>query len=192
MARIAGDNPGYTFSLTRFDGQPTEWGFELPSVTTIIGDVLGKPAGAMAWWGYRLGISGVAQLGLHVDPGANVDAIEAYLREQDIDPNKATSKAGDRGSNAHYVLECLAEGRREEAEELVAKEIADTGAKYCEAVVSWWDAYTQGWEADSETGKVFPHPNVVSERPVWSLRHGYSGTLDLAVEMLCVWLMVLV
>lgn len=171
MTRLAADSSHYLFSLVdRGTGKGTDHGFVLPSVTSIISDVLGKPASAMAWWGYRLATQGVNDLiARGVDVANQETDVEAILRSQGIDPNQNLTRAGSRGTKAHYILECLAEGRKEEADELVVKEVEAGGALYGRAVWDWWES-RNAWR-DQE---------VLSERPVWSLRNGYVGTLDLA------------
>jgi hypothetical protein len=184
MARIAGDSPGYTFTMMRnstVEGvqvrEPTDYSFVLPSVTTIIKDTLGIPAGAMSWYGFRLGLGGIADV--LSDPEATVEAVsnatpeylEAMLKQRDVNPNVSLSKAGDRGNAAHYVLECLAEGRREEAVNRAYDETKYDETKYGNAVIDWWDSHDG-----------FAGHDIVSERPVWSLSKGYCGTLDLAVR----------
>jgi len=173
--RIAADTNSYRFQMIdKNTGQPTEYGFDLPSVTSIIGDVLGKPAGAMAWWGYRVAIEGVAAISeFHEDVmPSEPDDVETMLKEHGYDPNKKTSAAGSRGSRAHECLEYLANGQPSFAKLLSKTEQEEHGTKYCEAVIKWWDS--KGYDDNDEVV-------VVSERPVWSLRHVYSGTLDLAV-----------
>jgi hypothetical protein len=174
MARLAGDERDYLWALIdRTTGQPTEHTHKLRSVTTIIGAVIPKPFGAGAWWGYRVGMEGVATLldALSEMPRpATAEGVEAVLKGQGYDPNRSLESAGGRGTAAHNVLEALAAGDRKTAERRAAFELDSEGTNYSSAVISWWDA--QDW---TERG------DVVSERPVWSFRHGYQGTLDLAI-----------
>jgi len=180
MGRIAGSNPGYRFHMMRSteDGfEETEYGFDLPSVTTILKETCGPPPSAMSYYGMRIGLGGMADL--LSDPEATVEAVsnaspeylEEMLKQRGVTPRTALSKAGDRGNAAHYVLECLAEGRREEAVSRSDDETKYEETKYGEAVIAWWDSHDG-----------FKDHDIVSERPVWSLAKGYCGTLDLAVR----------
>ena len=183
MPRLAGNNPGYRFTMMKHNYEhggkyePTDYYFEMPSVTTIIKDTLGIPASAMSWYGFRLGLGGIADV--LSDPEAAVEAmdnaspeyLEGMLKAREVSPNVSLGKAGERGNAAHYVLECLADGKRDEAESKAADETRYDDTRYGEAVIGWWD---------SRDG--FADHDVVSERPVWSLQHNYSGTLDLAVR----------
>lgn len=181
MPRVAGDNPNYSFRLVDWEGNVQDDGFALPSVTTIIKGVIGIPAGAMSWYGYRLALSGVAELLGEPEVVARMideplpEQLETLLKEKEIDPNHAVSKAGDRGSAAHDVLEKLAAGDREGAERAADFEEKASGTKYARAVISWWE--------DKGFGQLQKeHPDhIASERRVWSLRHGYAGSLDLGI-----------
>jgi hypothetical protein len=171
VPRIAGDNPGYTFALLDQSGEErsSEYRFELPSVTTILTEVLSIPAGAMAWWGFRIAVRGVVELATAL--GAehlplDEAELEHELRAAGFDPGRSLSDAADRGRAAHQVLEYLALGARDQAEIAAAEEEARDGTRYGRAVIAWWDERVtwDGWHA---------------EHPVWSLRHGYAGTADL-------------
>lgn len=180
MTRIAGNNSGYRFRLVRHDGSVTENGFDLPSVTTIIGDTLAKAPGAMSWYGYRIGMKGVHEALLD-DPQPIIDAetpelLEKALKERGVSPNLSLEKAGSRGSAAHDVLELIANGERERAVDLADQETGVHGTEYGLAAVSWWDEMVQPF---IESGEIL---QVRSEMPVWSLINRYCGTLDLAIE----------
>lgn len=176
MPRVAGDNPDYTFRLCQTGAggeviRVTNDGFDLASVTTIISEVLAKPPQAMAWWGYRIAMKGIAGL-VGTDALAQAstpEEVEAVVRSTGYDPNATLDDTRDRGSFAHEVLEFLAEGHRGWAEDCAIYEETWMGVKYCWAVIDWWDKQELG-------------PPWASERRVWSLRHGYAGSLDLAVS----------
>jgi hypothetical protein len=174
MPRIAGDSPGYTFRLCRnYDGrvEPTEHGFELRSVTTIINHVIAKPFAAGAWFGFRMGLEGVAQTDMDEVDLDDPAAIEAALKKNGIDPNQTLKKDADRGRTAHDVLEHLAKGNKDFATALMRKEQKEKGTAYGEAVWDWWHA------------KMAYHPTILrSEFPVWNLRQGYAGTVDLFAD----------
>ncbi len=187
--RVAGNNPGYRFALMRHNlehggkWEPTEHGFDLPSVTTIIKSTLGVPAGAMSWYGFRLGMAGVADLLSLPDAAAEAldhaeaEYLEGMLKQRGVSPNLSLSSASDRGQAAHHVLELLAEGCGPEARHAADADESEFGTKYGQAVLDWWAA--QNFEPQKEAGDIY---SIVSERPVWSLKHQYSGTLDLAIH----------
>jgi hypothetical protein len=185
MGRIAGDAPGYTFRLCRVKGDgaivtATRYGFEMPSVSTFIGEVMGKPAGAMSWWGFRIGLKGVAELlerdvTALIDAGNDPEALEAVLKEAGINPNMKLEEAGDRGDAAHTVLEKLAAGDHAAASSLAAQETLEQGTEYGQAVIEFWNDEIQ---PEIDAGAI---TQVLSEVPVWSIKHWYAGTFDLAL-----------
>lgn len=217
MGRIAENDPGYTFKLCRpVDRKgaslgeklsaaagrgprhwiPTEHGFEMPSVSTFLGEVMGKPASAMAWWGYRIGLDKIAEL-LGTDPVELIDlagdpeALEAFLKERGVNPNMKTEEAGDRGSKAHFIGELLAaeavteayaEGEatfRMVAEAYAEDEERTAGTRYGWAAITWWDEQIQ---PHLDSGEI---THVVSEQPLWYLptwETRFSGTPDLALK----------
>jgi hypothetical protein len=179
MGRIAGNSLGYRFALIRettVGDVITEHGFELPSVTTFIGEMLAKPPSAMAWWGYRVGLKAIAE-----SPDVIVDAntqeeLEAALKERGVSPNMSRDAAGARGSAAHEVLEFLAAGVRGNALDASAEEMGTQGTQYGYAAIAFWDEAVQPF---INSGEIL---QVRSEVPVWSLKNRYCGTLDLAIE----------
>jgi hypothetical protein len=183
VTRIAGDSSDYAFRLCKVIGDvvmPTDYGFSFPSVTHIIGEILAKPPSAMAWWGYRIGLSAIHEALLD-DPGAIIDAetpelLEAALKERGVSPNMKRDAAGERGTAAHDILEALALGEdRQEIWQAATAESEMYETQYGHAVISWWDEQIQ---PAHEAGAI---DIIESERPVWSERHRYAGTLDLAL-----------
>lgn len=182
MARIAGDDPGYTFRLCRKNGwkvAPTKHGFVLPSVSTIIGEVLAKPPSAMAWWGFRIFRDGMVDAladGESFD-GLDAESAEELLKVRGVHPNASLEEAGDRGTDAHAVLELLANGK-DRSEVLKAAQEADEAAKaeYGQAAIAFWDENVQ---PNIDAGHI---DGVYSELPVFSLRHRYAGTFDLGLH----------
>lgn len=179
--RLAGDSDTYTFRICSQNGfdaagpilVPSEHGFELPSVTAILSDVMGKPAGAMSHWGYNLGIEGMLALAQVEENIAALGVEEAKTRLKDArySPNQVRDSAGERGNNAHKVLELLCEGRHLDPNASVGTVWHGlTLDGYCMGVLNWWVAQSEGWRV------------VASEVPVWSLRYGFCGSLDLARE----------
>jgi hypothetical protein len=194
MGRIAGDDPGYTFRIcrrTKAFGKvtPTKYGFELPSVSTVIGEVLAKPPSAMAWWGYKTATEAVAAAGADAH-GLDPDSLYELLKVVGPTPNTSLAESGDRGTNAHDVLEKAtmalelerlekpdkAAPYREQAEELAAKEQDELGAEYSLAALDFVDTYLA---PNVAAGRI---DQLVTEQPVFSLRHRYAGTLDLAIH----------
>jgi hypothetical protein len=200
MGRIAGDDPGYTFRICRYEEvpldlndlsdtlagrkhrvwTPTEYGFTFVSVSTFIGEVLAKPASAMAWWGFRIGLAGVTDAYLNSEdpdlPLADADMLEEFVRARGVDPNMKLETAGARGSEAHGVLELLAARDDGDALDAAKRETEEFGTEYGTAVISWWNEQIRPF---LETGQIL---QVRSEVPVWSFTHRYAGTFDLAIE----------
>jgi len=179
LARIAGDNPGYQFRMMR-NGPggkltATPYGFELPSVTTIISATIPKPFSAGAWYGYRMGLEGVMEEYKGRSLPASAELLEKRLSEQGRNPNQQLDVSRNRGFSAHDVLELLANGDEERANEVARQEEATSDTAYGRAVLKWWaekgspDAYDR---ANKKT-------KWKAEQPVYSLKHGYAGTADL-------------
>lgn len=170
MARIAGDNPGYQFRMMR-NGPggkltATPYGFELPSVTTIISATIPKPFSAGAWYGYRMGIEGIlAEFKGRSLPGSS-DVLEKKLSDAGRNPNQQLDVSRNRGFVAHDVLEMLATGKEQEANALARQEESTSDTAYGRAVLKWW----------AEKGN---KTKWLAEQPVFSLAHGYAGTADL-------------
>jgi hypothetical protein len=202
MARIAGDSPHYEFRLCRITksgiAKPTSYGFGLVSVSTFIGEVMGKPAGAMSWWGYRIGLDGVVEALIDGESIDDLDreALEELLKQRGVSPNMRRDEAGKRGNNAHQILEWLAQGYNAEEppqsvqtwnsnnDEVAFRTIAEAyaedeerteGTRYGFAVIDWWDTQIQPFIDNGLIGA------VRAEVPVWSLLLGYAGQFDLAV-----------
>jgi hypothetical protein len=167
------------------------------SVSTFIGDVLGKPAGAMSWWGHRIGLAGVVAAVADGESlgGLDAETLEELLKARGVSPNMKRDEAGDRGTNAHQIGEWLAahenEGMpvedpgMEPTFRLVAEAYAEdeertAGTRYGFAVLKWWDERIQPYIADGSIRA------VRAEVPIWYLRHGlhlgWAGQFDLALE----------
>lgn len=177
MGRIAGDSTGYRFALIRETTSGdviTPHGFELPSVTTFIGEMLAKPPSAMAWWGFRVGLKAIAEAPDVIVDANTQEELEAALKERGVSPNLSRDAAGSRGSAAHEVLEQLAADNFQNAMDLAGVETAEFGTQYGLAAISWWGEEVQPFV---DSGEIL---EVLSEVPVWSLKHQYCGTFDLA------------
>ena len=185
MGRAAGDGSHYTFVLRnlstgKYDSSAT---ISLPSVTSVIGRVLAKPA--LIPWTYREtrdAISGMVAVHLASSGGhpdtvddlldvlADSDALEAYLASNQLRPQDQKDEAAVRGRKAHGALEKMAELALEQdgtAADALANRILDKpqSTPFDRASASWW--------LDRE-------PEVVAtETFLWSLQHGFAGTVDL-------------
>jgi hypothetical protein len=194
MARIAGDNPGYTFRMcrdTKAFGKvvPTKHGFDLPSVSTIITEVIGKSAGAMSWWGYRTACDAVAAAGTDVI-GLDPDDTYELLKKIGPTPNTSKEEAGDRGSAAHEVLENYViwntkTGKTAEKAGTRYTELLDAeekeGTQYGLAATAFVDEAILPYLGVIEGTDGPRIVEVITEQPVFSLKHQYAGTLDLAL-----------
>lgn len=171
--RVAGDESYYTFVLQRYDGVVMpDVALRLPSVTSIIKGVMGASGGGMAYWGFRLGTA-AAHLHIH---GEHPDEDTAELlyeaaKAGPFAPNRQRDKAGERGNNAHAVLEGLARGEfivksQHEGAYVLGGPTGDfTPDGYGQAVVDWW---------------ISQEPQVIAaEQVLYSLKHRYCGSVDL-------------
>jgi hypothetical protein len=185
MARAAGNDSHYTFVLKnvvtgKYDNSCV---IRLPSVTTIIGEVLAKPM--LVGWAYRFtrdAIAGTVNI-LHNEMGVDPDLIldtlsdgdnlEEYLKENQLRPDDFKSEAADRGTVAHDLLERIA-GAYLEADEVAAERIAQR--VLADPKSPGWNRAVAGWWLDRS-------PSVVeSETKLLSLQHGFIGTVDLIWE----------
>ena len=161
MTRLAGNESGYSFRVMDTEkGEPSPFGFNLPSATTIIKGVLGSTGGGMAWWGFKLGIRAC-------HPTASEEKIaQLYERKKhsSFNPNAQRDSAGDRGTDAHAVAAALLLGNHELMPDHV---LAGDMDGYEEAAHNWVTTQMGGWEV------------VLAEQPVWSLEHRFAGTPDL-------------
>lgn len=186
MGRAAGDGKYYTFVLRdlstgRYDQGCT---ISFPSVTTIIGRVLAKPA--LIPWTYREtrdAISGLVSVLLSADREAHPDIesdildllsdpdmLEEYMKENGLRPEDQKLEAADRGKKAHTALEDLATIALKEdssaADALAGRLLEKPGT-------TPFDRATAAWWLDRE-------PEVIAtEARLFSLHHGFAGSADL-------------
>jgi hypothetical protein len=198
MPRLAGDSDHYEFRLCRIVGGvkaiPTPYGYRVPSSTHILETVLGIPAGAMSYHGFREGMKAAvilldedyAEVLQHAD---TAEELEEFFKAKGFTPNTGRDAAGARGTAAHLVVECLAEGWNHQnrpvvvenpglrawAEALAMDEEHTHGTRYGWAGIEWWDEKIQPY---INSGEIL---DVISELPVFSLDGRYAGTLDLAI-----------
>lgn len=182
MGRAAGSGTHYEFTLRnnstgRYDRSRT---IALPSVTTIIKQTLAAPA--LIAWTYRetrdiiaSALSMVQDVasdedGMSImDIFTDADVLEEFLKENKLRPDDQVEAGGDLGTEGHDFMEQLAKAYLE-VDEDAARRIAELivlsheqGHKL--AIAKWW---------------LERNPMVLaSEAMVFSLRHGYAGTLDL-------------
>ena len=213
MGRIAGDSDTYELRLCRIVGGvkaiPTQYGVRFTSSTTVINNTLGIPAGAMSYHGFREGMKGLAAI-MSGDPAfasfqnkladlverseATPEAIEELLKDAGFTPNTSRDLGGKRGTKAHLVVECLAEGwrdiveisptavneiavpsLRDWAEALAMDEERTEGTRYGWGAIEWWDKEIQ---PAINNGSIV---DIISELPVFSVSGEYAGTLDVAI-----------
>ncbi len=182
MPRKAGSGANYSWVLLdkstgKYDPSST---IDLPSVTTIIGAVLNKPF--LVQWAYahtRDVISGAVsemnQSSLYkptemIEMLGDAEELEEFLKANKLRPNDIKDIRGDEGTEAHKALETLAgialdEGSDDalQAAESLLAHPQSTG--YERATADWW---------------LQRKPEVIaSEMVLHSLRHRFSGTVDL-------------
>jgi len=181
MPRLAGDNSHYTFVLRNDNNgrYVSDVTIALPSVTTIIGKTLAKPA--LVGWTYREtrdyisgAVSTLVDLGTDpadiVDCLADSDWLEEYLKSNRLRPQDTTKDAMERGHIGHALLEHLGSAYLEEDEE-TAQKVAQEALN--SETSSGWDKGIAAWWLDR-------NPRVVaSEKVLVSLKHGFCGSVDL-------------
>lgn len=133
----------------------TKYTIELPSVTTIL-NIIGKPA--LVPWAYKYTIAGVAELAQaepHKFVNITADELDTLMKEHQLTPNQMKENAAKRGTNVHEEFERLLNGEPPLAPE----------NGYVKALIHWIDTR---------------HPvTIATEAPLWSVKHGFAGTLDL-------------
>lgn len=150
----------YKFRL-QSEKRKEELVIELPSVTTIIHGVLGRPMTPMAYWGFKLGVKAVVEA-LGDEALASADEIYAAAKEGAYAPNLVRDDAGRRGQQAHDTFEKLLLGKKPRIE-----------SNYDEAVVAAVEADDYGFFKSKK--------KLWIERPVVSLREGFAGRPDLVI-----------
>lgn len=131
---------------------------EVPSVTEVLG-VLDKPA--LPWWGMKVGVAGVLELGEATADCSTVDEVVDLLTKHKLTVNHVRDKAGDRGVSVHNALERWAfEGIFPDPDDYPDEE----------------RGYVVGVSAFLR--EVRPEP-VAAEVMVGSVEHGFAGRFDL-------------
>jgi len=163
MGRVAGENSHYTFNLVDYQGKKVKGAeVHLPSVTYILGTVLGAGDALLDWY-YSKGLEGVSALANHFGdeftPVAQlVEELREELNKQKLSPYHRKHERAAEGTAAHAYFEKL-------AQDYTAGDDFTTATGFEFAIASWW-ALTK--------------PQVEqAERVMWSLRHGFAGTVDL-------------
>lgn len=165
MARLAGDTSTYDFKLLdKNTGEVTDYGFELVSVTSVIKQALDTTFSRAAYWGQNLALRVLAE-----PFGSTPEALKEFLQKNSATPYQKMKEGQKRGNSCHQFLEVLVAGLASITDDgdIVSSEhhLEGRADGYQRAVWAWWKT-TQ--------------PQVIaSERPVWSLKHGYIGTPDL-------------
>lgn len=185
MARAAGSRGFYTFVLKdmtteRYRRDVT---IRLPSVTTIIGATLAKPF--LVQWAYGhtrdviVGLAtmireGTLEVEDFLDTFDDEQDAKDWFKENRLTPDDVKFDAAERGTAAHDFLEHLAKTFQKAgtgaAHELATKQwhkpwTPDTDGAYLHAVAGWWMARQPVVEE--------------TETVLYSLKHGYAGTVDL-------------
>lgn len=171
MTRAAGTSHAYSWKLKGVR-RGLSYEIHLPSVTHIIKvpkDEMGF--GGMAWWGWKLGLKAA-----YPDASdAELDDIVEEMKTGPVTPNKVRDAAGERGDYAHNMLEKVA------LDQAVFYLDADSVFHFIEEgkkpvrLQEWGEAAARWWFDNMDLQEI-----VFSERPVWHLGYGYTGTLDLA------------
>lgn len=179
MPRAAGSGTHYEWVLrNKYNGQYNhDCTIELPSVTSVIKSTLAAPA--LVGWAYRStrdAISGAVGV-LASDPALrpeqivdmveDADWLEEWLKENRLRPEDVRDERGEFGTAAHVSLEKLAEAEAplDLADKLLSNPRSTPEQR---AIATWW---------------LEARPSVVaSEKVMYSLRHGFSGTVDLISE----------
>jgi len=190
MSRAAGNEGHYTWSLIdKNTGEALEGqDIDLVSVTTVL-NTLAKPA--LYNWYYRMGLEGVALILRETNPEEETDGFSNYELLSDADelndllisnslhPKDIADEAAAIGTERHEFLQTLAEAQLDGEDDLDiasqvlgrAEDVAPDDPEYdghSVAIAKWWL---------KRKVKV-----LSSEEVVFSLRHQYAGTLDLAYE----------
>ena len=187
MPRAAGSGAHYTFVLKNVSTGRYDKDVEiaLPSVTTIIGRVLNKPS--LPAWYYnqtRDNLAGLVAVSMWdstvaaddlLDTLSDADMLEEWLAENRMRPVDIRNARAEEGTAAHTFLEQLCEtylaaDKDPAAPIAVARKMQENPAcdGYHHAVADWW---------------LSRQPEVIaSEQVVYSLKHGYAGTVDLVWE----------
>lgn len=180
MPSAAGDASVYEFVLrdSRTGRYDRERSIKLDRVTTVISRTLAKPQ--LYDWYYREtrdAISGLASVvGDHedfLDVMTDAQMLDEYLKENKLRPEDTVDRRAEEGTKHHGFLQTLADYSLDPecpdgyVEGLCHKTLANVRSKpsYNEAIAAWW--------LQSE------RHIVSSEETLFSLQHGFAGTVDL-------------
>lgn len=177
----AGDKNYYTFVLrdTTSGGYIQDVEIKLPRVSHIVGSVLAKQM--LVPWASRqtldavIGVVGLVESGdipvdEFIDMFTDTDMVAEFMKTNKLRPEDVRNEAADRGKKVHKTLENLGKialGDGPEAAENYAFNVQNTekATGWDLGIIDWW---------------LYRKPTVVApERTLYSLRHGYAGTVDL-------------
>jgi hypothetical protein len=155
LYKIRGESPG--------NWRQEDWRV-VPSVSTVL-DILEK--GGLSWWGMKVGVEGVIELGrrekLALDETA--DEIVALLTAEKLTVNHVRDKAADRGTNVHSALESWVETGITPNPDL----FPESERGYVQGLVYFIND---------------AHPTAIySELMVGSAEHGFAGRFDLFANL---------
>jgi hypothetical protein len=172
--RAAGDSTHYKFACidrSRLD-EAIELGivvgdpYDFVSVTTVIKAALDK-SGPLTGWAEN---QAIASMKLLAEKGYDITAysdeqLKGLMKDLSLTSHQKRAIAGTRGTQAHNVLEVLAEkGIRAGKKELANVDPAFQG--YAQSAIKWWEEER-------------PKKIIFSEKPLISLRWRYAGTADI-------------
>jgi hypothetical protein len=183
VPRKAGTSDTYSWVLLdKSTGKPTSAApINLPSVTTIVKKVLAKEA--LLDWNYRetrdriSGLAGVLREELLwsdariVDLLGDADMLEDFLRNNKLRPRDTTDEAAEKGSKEHEFLERLCAVNMNDGPD----------ASFVEAARALEDRRINPHKVSIASWFMHRRPVVVAaEETVYSLKHGFAGTMDVA------------
>lgn len=128
----------------------------LPSVTSILSAVINKPA--LVPWARNTALQSVREVLLDNRPVMALDeeSIDALIAEAKARPDQVRDEAADYGTTAHELIDAI-----------LGDEEPVIPPAYSETIEAFY-----AWEAEASLAI------EKSERMVYSLEHGYAGTLD--------------
>lgn len=156
MARLAGKGRVYTMCILDHKGNPTDYTYEFPSVTSILDAVVAKPK--LMHWYYSSALQGMGELIGKYGGKLPQDftSLKQLMAQEGHSPYSKRDSAASRGNDIHADLEALAKG-----ETIV-------GTAENRALVNWW----------RDKG-LTPADVLETEVPLVSFKYRYAGTVDL-------------
>jgi hypothetical protein len=128
----------------------------LPSVTSVLSTVIAKPG--LMHWARNTALQSVREVLLDNRPVMALDeeSIDALIAEAKARPDQVRDEAADYGTTAHELIDAI-----------LGDEEPVIPPAYSETIAAFY-----AWEAEASLAI------EKRERMVYSLEHGYAGTLD--------------